>query len=94
MNDLCSIDPHGAQATITRHGRKQSVLRVRAIQVVRHPPPQPIKLNACANQVAAFCRDVHLNGQMLRLQNLDLQCNTQDIIRPAVAKANQCLATL
>jgi hypothetical protein len=93
MDDLGGIDTHRGQPTIAGHRCQYAVLGVRAVQVVSHPAPERIELDAGANHIAVGGDGIERHRQMLGLEYLKLQPNCQPIFRSPVAQAHDRFTT-
>ena len=93
MNDFLGVDAHRVHPALARHRDQTPVLRVRAVQVVGNAPPKVVELDAGAHDVAGRQIGVQVDGQVLGLQQLELQGHRQAILRTAWPQSDQAFAT-
>ena len=69
-----------------------AVAGMAATEVIGHPPPDQVELDAAADAVAVPGGLGLLEGQHLRLQQLQLQGHQQSVFRPARAQPHEAFA--
>lgn len=96
VDDLGGTHAHGVETSRggarARHRRQAPVARMRAGQVVGHAPPEPVELDAGADDVARGQVPVQSGRQVLGLEHLQLQTHRQTVLGTAPAQAHQRLA--